>query len=315
MHSSPSSPSPNPNPNSDPKSDPNFDPNARLALARARPDPAAELLLEREISALRTLTAVRLLMIALLVPMVWWLSFSPFDRIATTSLLITYVLIVAASARLIGHRRRLTAVGLIGVALDVGVIAALPMIWYASLGGGELPFGITLKTSVSLIALLLMTLNALAMRPLYPALVTVGAVIVHLVLVGLSLGDENTVFTSSYLIAYTTDEIGTARVIIRISVIVLVGLMLTLITMGARRMVVEAVQLQKANVQLGRYFSPNLVPKLVDSPELFRVGGERRELSFVFTDLAGFTRLVESNDPSVVVPVINGYLDGPWRRD
>ena len=245
MHSSPSSPSPNPNPNSDPKSDPNFDPNARLALARARPDPAAELLLEREISALRTLTAVRLLMIALLVPMVWWLSFSPFDRIATTSLLITYVLIVAASARLIGHRRRLTAVGLIGVALDVGVIAALPMIWYASLGGGELPFGITLKTSVSLIALLLMTLNALAMRPLYPALVTVGAVIVHLVLVGLSLGDENTVFTSSYLIAYTTDEIGTARVIIRISVIVLVGLMLTLITMGARRMVVEAVHCRR----------------------------------------------------------------------
>ena len=74
-------------------------------------------------------------------------------------------------------------------------------------------------------------------------------------------------------------------------------------------MVVEAVGLEKANVQLGRYFSPNLVPKLVASPDLFKVGGERRELSFVFSDLQGFTALVETLEPDVVVPLINRYLN------
>ena len=37
--------------------------------------------------------------------------------------------------------------------------------------------------------------------------------------------------------------------------------------------------------------------------------GERRELTFVFTDLTDFTALVESLDPSIIVPLLNEYLD------
>ena len=67
--------------------------------------------------------------------------------------------------------------------------------------------------------------------------------------------------------------------------------------------------LEKANTQLGRYFSPNLVRRLVDNPNLLHLGGERRELSFVFTDLTGFTSLVEKHEPDVVLPLLNDYLD------
>lgn len=69
----------------------------------------------------------------------------------------------------------------------------------------------------------------------------------------------------------------------------------------------EAAELAKAN--LSRYFSPNLASELADNPEFLKLGGERRDLTFVFTDLADFTPLVEHLDPMVIVPLLNEYLD------
>ena len=66
---------------------------------------------------------------------------------------------------------------------------------------------------------------------------------------------------------------------------------------------------EKAKLNLSRYFSPNLVQQLVDSPDALNLDGERRELTFVFTDLADFTPLVEALEPSVIVALLNEYLD------
>ena len=70
----------------------------------------------------------------------------------------------------------------------------------------------------------------------------------------------------------------------------------------------EAAEQAKAN--LSRYFSPNLAQELAENPDFLKLGGERRELTFVFTDLADFTPLVETLDPSVIVPLLNEYLNG-----
>jgi adenylate cyclase len=59
-----------------------------------------------------------------------------------------------------------------------------------------------------------------------------------------------------------------------------------------------------------RYVSPNLVTHLIDHPDLLELGGERRECSFVFTDLANFTHLLEGADPARAVSLLNRYLDG-----
>jgi|APTNR8051073442_1049403.scaffolds.fasta_scaffold02483_4 adenylate cyclase len=61
------------------------------------------------------------------------------------------------------------------------------------------------------------------------------------------------------------------------------------------------------------YISPHLVDQLVTSPDQLSLSGERRELSFVFTDLAGFTGLIETSEPTAIVPVLNTYLDGMIR--
>lgn len=72
----------------------------------------------------------------------------------------------------------------------------------------------------------------------------------------------------------------------------------------------ERAVAERARANLSRYFSPNLVDHLADDPMSFQAGGERRELTFVFTDLAGFTTLVEELDPAIVVPLMNEYIGG-----
>lgn len=58
-----------------------------------------------------------------------------------------------------------------------------------------------------------------------------------------------------------------------------------------------------------RYVSPNLVDYLIAHPDALVLEGRRQRCSFVFTDLAGFTRLMESMDPAVAVGLVNRYLD------
>lgn len=57
------------------------------------------------------------------------------------------------------------------------------------------------------------------------------------------------------------------------------------------------------------YVSPNLVQHLIQHPEDLRLGGERRECSFVLTDLADFTPLIEGSDPAELTSLINEYID------
>ncbi|MCZ6694322.1 MAG: adenylate/guanylate cyclase domain-containing protein [Bacteroidetes bacterium] len=57
------------------------------------------------------------------------------------------------------------------------------------------------------------------------------------------------------------------------------------------------------------YVSPNLVEHLLRHPEELKLGGERRECTFVFTDLAGFTPLVEESDPATIVSLLNEYIE------
>ncbi|MBK9440392.1 MAG: adenylate/guanylate cyclase domain-containing protein [Comamonadaceae bacterium] len=58
-----------------------------------------------------------------------------------------------------------------------------------------------------------------------------------------------------------------------------------------------------------RYVSPNLVTHIVEHPDELELGGRRQTCSFIFTDLAGFTSLMESIDPAEAVSLLNVYLD------
>ncbi len=56
------------------------------------------------------------------------------------------------------------------------------------------------------------------------------------------------------------------------------------------------------------YVSPDLVSDLVKHPERLRLGGERRELTVLFSDIRGFTTLSEGLAPEALVSLLNRYL-------
>ena len=75
----------------------------------------------------------------------------------------------------------------------------------------------------------------------------------------------------------------------------------------ARRRQAEA---ERAYASLCRFFSPNLAQQLASDVEAVDLGGQRREIATLFTDIAGFTTLVETLEPSVLGPLLNDYLTG-----
>jgi adenylate cyclase len=58
-----------------------------------------------------------------------------------------------------------------------------------------------------------------------------------------------------------------------------------------------------------RYLSPSVVKLLVQDPSRLKLGGELREITYVFTDIAGFTSISEKLPPAQMAEILNGYLD------
>ena len=58
------------------------------------------------------------------------------------------------------------------------------------------------------------------------------------------------------------------------------------------------------------YLAPELVEELVRTPDKLKLGGERRFMTFLFTDIAGFTGMSERVEPEFLARVLNAYLDG-----
>jgi adenylate cyclase len=67
---------------------------------------------------------------------------------------------------------------------------------------------------------------------------------------------------------------------------------------------------ERAHASLSRYFSPNLAQRLASDTEALDLRGRRREIATLFTDIAGFTTLVETLEPDVLGPLLNDYLVG-----
>lgn len=59
-----------------------------------------------------------------------------------------------------------------------------------------------------------------------------------------------------------------------------------------------------------RYVAPTVVAALEARPERLVLGGERRELTLLFSDVAGFTALSENLDPQALGALLNRYFDG-----
>ena len=79
------------------------------------------------------------------------------------------------------------------------------------------------------------------------------------------------------------------------------------------RFILEFKLKQQIRKQFEKYLDPRQVAILVKNPEKLKLGGERKEMSFLFMDIVGFTPISEhyknNDDPEGLVEVINDYLN------
>ena len=57
-----------------------------------------------------------------------------------------------------------------------------------------------------------------------------------------------------------------------------------------------------------RYLSPEMVRQIAASPERLQLGGEEREMTVLFCDIRGFSRISEQYDPKEVINFLTGFL-------
>jgi adenylate cyclase len=69
---------------------------------------------------------------------------------------------------------------------------------------------------------------------------------------------------------------------------------------------------QKEFIQgaFSRFVSPKVMHELIADPTKLSIGGERRMLTLMFTDIAGFTTLSETIESKKLAAVLNEYLNG-----
>jgi len=65
---------------------------------------------------------------------------------------------------------------------------------------------------------------------------------------------------------------------------------------------------QQIKKQFEHYLDPRQVKALQDDPSLLKLGGERRNCTFLFTDVRGFTAMSETMEPEEVTKIMNQAL-------
>lgn len=58
----------------------------------------------------------------------------------------------------------------------------------------------------------------------------------------------------------------------------------------------------------GQYLSNDVIDELLDNPEKLNLGGEKKNLTALFTDVKGFSSISEAMDPTDLVHLLNMYL-------
>ncbi len=59
----------------------------------------------------------------------------------------------------------------------------------------------------------------------------------------------------------------------------------------------------------GRYVHPHVVQQLIEDPRALNLGGETKEITVLYGDIRGYTRLSETMAPEKVMDLLNGYWE------
>ena len=86
------------------------------------------------------------------------------------------------------------------------------------------------------------------------------------------------------------------------------ALALTFGTAATVEYVTEGKQRRLMRAAFDKYMSADVVEEIMRNPEAIKLGGEKKEISIFFSDIAGFTTISENMSPEDLVALLNRYL-------
>jgi len=87
--------------------------------------------------------------------------------------------------------------------------------------------------------------------------------------------------------------------------------LIVLIYLGVtmQRFLAEERERERIRKTFESYVAPAVVQEMLKHPEQLRLGGERREITVLFTDIRGFTAMSENLDPEALVKLLHDFLN------
>ena len=152
-------------------------------------------------------------------------------------------------------------------------------------------WNVTVELGAAVLALLLILL---ASRSVYFSLPMI------IIVIGGSIYGVLAAYKSSYLIDLS-------------GVVIISILFWSIVTF--KSFITEYLQKLRIKQQFGTYVSPDLVKKLQEDPSLLRLGGSTKQLTFLFSDIRGFTPISEKyqKNPQGLTNLINRFLDNQTK--
>jgi adenylate cyclase len=74
------------------------------------------------------------------------------------------------------------------------------------------------------------------------------------------------------------------------------------------KLLFEEKQSRQIRAMFSSYVTERLVDEMIRNPEMAHLGGQKREITVLFSDVVGFTTYSENHQPEEVVAILNEYL-------
>jgi adenylate cyclase len=204
------------------------------------------------------------------------------EELDELSFLIDGKIVLVGEVAEVSHDIFETPVGNVyGVAVIANAVASI-------LKGGPLQAASgALEAIVALIMMVALLATRALANPLPRNLVSLAVIIVYSVIVVQVYVHMGLILSMAYVLLAA----GTSMIVINAR--------FYLSEMGQKALIKDA---------FGQYLSPKVVADLVKDPDKLALGGEEREMTAYFSDIAGFSTFSENMTPSELVLVLNEYL-------
>jgi len=221
---------------------------------------ATQLLIERERKALRWTTRLRIGCVGFVSVIIGFITGSVQEALVLYTLFAAFCGNQLIILNRLKKQSNVNTTGLWGALTDALTLCALPLIWHLVYTTDYEPLVHLSRHNFTAISVTLVALNGISLRPRYPAILTVTAVTLHVILAILALTDPRLRYFPDQLSgALGVGMSGLDLVFVTPLFVAFTGILITLAARAARATVQEAVQREFSEHQLREQHLQNVM--------------------------------------------------------